>query len=108
MLDQFLQTPVEHNPFEMILSFLIGQRRWAAAFALVGDSYLAAVVQAALSCKQSWHGGACPAVTCGTGSLTGRLAYWALDFVALGGYDQEQGIYPLGFKQVAETKKNNK
>jgi hypothetical protein len=27
MLDQFLQTPVEHNPFEMILSFLIGQRR---------------------------------------------------------------------------------
>ena len=27
MLDQFLQTPVEHDPFEMILSFLIGQRR---------------------------------------------------------------------------------
>ena len=72
---------------------------------LLGNSYLAAVVQAALSCKQSWHGGACPAVTCGTGSLTGRLAYWALDFVALGGYDQEQGIYPSGLKQVAETKK---
>jgi hypothetical protein len=72
---------------------------------LVGNSYLAAVVQAALSCKQSWHGGACPAVTCGTGSLTGRLAYWALDFIALGGYDQERGIYPSGLKQVAETKK---
>ena len=63
---------------------------------LVGNSYLGAVAQAAISCKQSWHGQACPAVSCGTGSLTGRLAYWALDFVALGGYDQEQGICPSG------------
>jgi len=28
--------------------------------------------------------------------LTGRLAYWALDFAALGGYDQEEGGWPSG------------
>ena len=63
---------------------------------LVGNSYLSASVEAALSCKRNWHGGACPAVSCGTGSLTGRLAYWALDFCALYGYDQEPGICPSG------------
>ena len=66
---------------------------------LVGNSYLGAAVEAALSCKRNWHGGACPAVSCGTGSLTGRLAYWALDFCALFGYDQEPGICPSGHKR---------
>ena len=63
---------------------------------LVGDSYLGAVVQAAITSEKTWHGEACPAIGCGTGSLTGRLAYWALDFAAIGGYDQEQGIRPSG------------
>ena len=63
---------------------------------LLGNSYLGAVVQTAINCKKTWHGRACPAVCCGTGSLTGRLAYWALDFAAIGGYDQEPGIQPSG------------
>ena len=63
---------------------------------LLGFSYLKAVAESALECKRSWHGGACPGVACGSGSLTGRLAYWALDFAALGGYDQEEGGWPSG------------
>ena len=63
---------------------------------LLGISYLGATAEAALACKSSWHGRACPAITCGTGSLTGRLAYWALDFAALGGYDEEAGSSPSG------------
>jgi len=63
---------------------------------LLGVSYLKAVAESALECKRSWHGGACPGVACGSGSLTGRLAYWALDFAALGGYDQEEGGWPSG------------
>ena len=63
---------------------------------LLGISYLGATAEAALACKGSWHGRACPAITCGTGSLTGRLAYWALDFAALGGYDEEAGSSPSG------------
>jgi len=72
---------------------------------LVGNSYLAAVVQAALSCKQSWHGGACPAVTCGTGSLTGRLAYWALDFIALGVTTKSEGFIPQASSKWLKQKK---
>jgi hypothetical protein len=63
---------------------------------LLGISYLGATAEAALACVESWHGRACPAITCGTGSLTGRLAYWALDFAAVGGYDEEAGSSPSG------------
>ena len=65
---------------------------------LLGLSYLGAVAEQALACKHSWHGNACAAVGCGSGSLTGRLAYWAMDFVAVCGYDQEPGICPSGTK----------
>jgi hypothetical protein len=61
---------------------------------LLGIFYLGATVEAALACIDSWHGQACPAITCGTGSLTGRLAYWALDFAAVGGYEEEAGSSP--------------
>ena len=63
---------------------------------LLGICYLGATAEAALACLDTWHGRACPAVTCGTGSLTGRLAYWALDFAAVGGYDEETGSSPSG------------
>ena len=63
---------------------------------LVGLEYLAAVAKSALASKNSWHGKACPAVTCGDGSLTGRMAYWAEDFFAVCGYDQEPGVRPSG------------
>ena len=33
--------------------------------------------------------GPCPAITAGSDALTGRLAYWAQDFMSIGGYDQE-------------------
>jgi hypothetical protein len=64
---------------------------------LVGVAYLGAVAEAALTCKNSWHGGACPSIGCGSGSLTGRLAYWALDFCAVFGYDQESDVCPSGY-----------
>ena len=41
---------------------------------LVGPEYLAAVAKTVLASKNSWHGKACTAVTCGVGSLTGRMA----------------------------------
>ena len=63
---------------------------------LVGPEYLAAVAKTALASKNSWHGKACTAVTCGVGALTGRMAYWALDFLAICGYDQERGVRPSG------------
>ena len=63
---------------------------------LLGISYLGSAAECALGCKKSWHGQACPGVSCGSGSLTGRVAYWALDFAALGGYDEEEGSRPSG------------
>ena len=70
---------------------------------LVGVAYLGAVAEAALTCKNSWHGGACPSVGCGSGSLTGRLAYWALDFCAVFGYDQEPDVCPSGHAYTRHT-----
>jgi hypothetical protein len=70
---------------------------------IIGLRYLGAVSKAALDNKGDWHGRACAAIGCGTGSLTGRMAYWALDFYAVCGYDQEIDIRPSG-----ETTKKNK
>jgi hypothetical protein len=71
---------------------------------LIGLHYLGAVAKAALDNKKDWHGKACTAIGCGTGSLTGRLAYWALDFYAICGYDQESDILPSGQKTRKKKK----
>jgi hypothetical protein len=70
---------------------------------LIGLHYLGAVAKAAVDNKKDWHGKACAAIGCGTGSLTGRLAYWALDFYAVCGYNRETDIRLSG-----ETTKKNK
>ena len=67
---------------------------------LVGMAYLGAVAEAALICRDSWHGRTCPSVGCGSSSLTGRLAYWALDFCAVFGYDQETDVCPSGYTYI--------
>jgi hypothetical protein len=83
---------------------------------IIGLRCLGAVSKAALDNKKDWHGKACTAIGCGTGSLTGRLAYWALDFYAICGYDQESDILPSGQKTrkkkltnyKQQTNKNNR
>ena len=63
---------------------------------VVGPNWLPQLAAAAATSRRRWSGGPSPAIRGSWGPLTGRIAVFAPQFLALGGYDQERGVLPSG------------
>ena len=63
---------------------------------LLGSKYVPALTQTAASSRAEWGLRPSPVIKGGNGALFGRIAVWAKDFCALGGYDEEPGIFGSG------------
>lgn len=63
---------------------------------LIGQQYLAMLATVAADAKAHFPQTPCPAVGAGHGPLSGRVAVFAKEFAALGGYDQEKDTAPAG------------
>jgi hypothetical protein len=63
---------------------------------LLGNNYARALAEAFSKAAEPFQGGPVPAVTAGSGPLTGRVAVSGRTFAALGGYDDESDTAPSG------------
>ena len=80
--------PAGQDPHQMVLVNLDTDD-------LLGPEYMPALVRTVGDAKKLWPG-PCPAIRAGHGPVSGRVAIFAKDFCALGGYDQELDVAPAG------------
>ncbi len=74
-------------------------------------SYVEALINGTLKTDAGFHTGAprgSGRAASGECGLTGRMTYHALDFMALGGYDEEEGVAGMGFQDVDLLRRLNK